>query len=32
MENFLKTHTTFMQNTEQMLNNNHAQAISRLEV
>jgi len=31
MKNFLKTHTAFMQNIEQMLNNN-AQAISQLEV
>jgi len=31
MENFLKTHTGFMQSTEQMLNN-HAQEISRIEV
>jgi len=31
METFLKTHTTFRQNTGQMLNN-HTHAISRLEV
>ena len=31
METFLKTHTAFMQNTGQMLNN-HTHAISQLEV
>ena len=31
METSLNTHTAFMQNTEQMLNN-HTQAISQLEV